>query len=113
MKAGKVWGHTLAIIQNPAMELHRIDVIGGASCSQHLHAHKWNGFHVERGQLEIIIWRLSGTVDRVLLNPGDTCIVPPGELHQFRAVSDTIAFEFYWAAALNPDDIERRTIGHG
>lgn len=112
MKAGKVWGETLQIFSNAAMELHRIEVRGGGSCSQHRHAHKWNGFFVERGGLEIIIWRESGTVDRVLLNPGETCVVPPGEYHQFRAVSNTVAFEFYWAAPLQSGDIDRRTIGH-
>jgi mannose-6-phosphate isomerase-like protein (cupin superfamily) len=111
MKAGKVWGITEAIFANGAFELHRIEATEGGICSEHRHAHKWNGFYVEKGMLEITIWRNSGTIDRLTMQPGDTTIVPPGEYHQFRALSDAVAFEFYWAAPLNPDDIERRTIG--
>lgn len=111
MKAGKVWGTTAAIFQTGAFEMHRVEIHEGGKCSEHRHRHKYNGFYVESGTLEIVIWRESGTVDVVELEQGESTIVPPGEYHRFRALSDVIAFEFYWAAALDPEDIDRRTIG--
>ena len=55
MKAGKVWGVTEALLQNPVVEFHRIEVNKGGECSTHKHAHKWNGFFVEEGELEICL----------------------------------------------------------
>jgi mannose-6-phosphate isomerase-like protein (cupin superfamily) len=52
LKAGKVWGVTEALLQNPVVEFHRIEVNKGGECSTHKHAHKWNGFFVEEGELE-------------------------------------------------------------
>ena len=53
MKAGKVWGETRSLLQNPVVEFHRIVVNKGGECSTHKHSHKWNGFYIEYGELEV------------------------------------------------------------
>ncbi len=75
----------------------------GGACSRHLHRHKWNGFYVERGELLVKVWQLSGTLDETRLGPGDTLEVPPGVEHQFVGLTDCLAFEAYWAAPLAED----------
>jgi len=109
MKAGKVWGATQALFARNNVEIHRIEVEKGGYCSKHKHVGKWNMFYVESGELQVIVW--SGDVqDSTILNAGDETAVPPGQQHQFRAVSDVIAYEIYWAE-LNVDDIVRETVG--
>ena len=111
MKNGKVWGKTWCLHQNPVVEFHRIEVNAGGECSTHKHAHKWNGFFVESGEMIIRVWQNDyDLVDETVLKPGDFCQVKPGVYHQFEGVKDGVAFELYWAE-FNHDDIERRTVG--
>lgn len=110
MKAGKVWGKTEAIFARNNVEIHRIEVEKGGYCSKHRHDHKWNMFFVESGELEVVVWKGDDSHDSTLLLSGDNTAVPPGESHQFRAVTDVIAYEVYWTE-LNTNDIVRETIG--
>ena len=112
MKAGKVWGITELIHANGVLEFHRIETHKGGVCSKHKHKHKWNGFFVESGSLLIRAWKNDyNLVDETILGPGDFTQVKPGELHQFEALEDSVAFELYWAE-FNHNDIERDTVGY-
>ena len=111
IKNGKIWGETCTIFQNPLVELHRIQVMSGYMCSTHLHTHKWNGFFVEKGILEIHIKKNDyDLTDVTRLMPGDFCAVKPGEYHWFYCVEDCIAFELYWPEMLS-EDIKRLNSG--
>ena len=110
MKAGKAWGVTEALFNRNNVEMHRIEVDAGGFCSKHKHEHKWNMFYVEIGELEILTWKDGGVIDCTVLKPGDNAAVPPGEFHQFRAITDVIAYEIYWVD-LHADDIVRETVG--
>lgn len=108
--AGKVWGQTSEIFATSTFELHRIEVRHGRECSKHSHRTKFNGFFVESGALEVTVWQPTGTVDVTVLTAGDSMIVPPGVVHQFRGNLNTVAFEAYWTELLR-DDIVRNTTG--
>lgn len=111
-KAGKVWGQTETIFSNGSMELHRIEIKKGGVCSKHMHKFKWNGFYVEDGKLLIRVWKNNyDLVDETTLHAGEATQVTPLEYHQFEALEDTVAFEWYWAE-FDPDDIEREDHGH-
>ena len=111
MKAGKVWGVTESLLQNPVVEFHRIEVNKGGECSTHKHAHKWNGFFIQEGELEIhVIKNDYDLIDKTVLGPGDFMSVKPGEYHLFKANKDTIAFEIYWPELLS-EDIQRKSVG--
>lgn len=110
MKAGKVWGKTEALFARNNVEVHRIEVEKGGYCSKHKHANKWNMFFVESGELEVIVWKGGEVHDSTILQAGDNTAVPPGEFHQFKAVTDVIAYEMYWVE-LNANDIVRETVG--
>ena len=110
MLSGKVWGSTRCLFDKSAFELHRIEVVPGGFCSKHLHYFKYNGFFVESGELEVTVWKPSGTVDKTLLKAGDSMEVAPREYHRFRSPKGCVAFETYWTV-LYSDDIERETTG--
>jgi mannose-6-phosphate isomerase-like protein (cupin superfamily) len=111
MKAGKIWGETRLLEANGVLEFHRIDIKAGGTCSKHLHRHKWNGFFVETGRLEIRVWKNNyDLVDVTVLGPGEWTKVQPGEYHQFFAHENTVAFELYWAE-FDHEDIKRETVG--
>lgn len=110
-KSGKVWGETSCIVRNPIVEMHRIEIKAGFKCSKHTHLHKWNGFYVESGSLEIHVWKSDyDLVDITVLKTGDYCAVKPGEYHQFVCKEKCVAFELYWPELLT-DDIKRLDIG--
>ena len=112
MQAGKIWGTTALLESNSSLEFHRITVVKGSRCSQHLHQHKWNGFFVESGSLLIRVWRNNyDLVDETILTAGEYTRVAPGEYHQFEGLEDTVAFELYWTDSVHSDDIVRRTAG--
>ena len=51
-------------------------------------------------------------VDETILKAGDYTTVKPGVYHQFVALEDVIAYELYWAPALQHNDIVRETVGY-
>ena len=108
---GKVWGDTSAIIQNALVELHKINVKAGFRCSEHLHEHKWNGFYVESGVLEIHVRKNNYELtDVTVLRAGDFTSVRPGEYHFFVCTEACSALELYWPELLS-EDIKRKNTG--
>jgi len=111
IKAGKVWGETVKILDTPVAELHRISAMAGYRCSRHKHAHKWNGFFVESGVLEIHVVKSSyNLTDVTTLKAGDFTKVPPGEEHFFVCKENCVAFEIYYPELLS-EDIQRTDVG--
>lgn len=112
MIAGKVWGKTELVYNNPIVEFHRIEVNAGYECSTHKHEHKWNGFFVESGTLEIhTVKNNYNLVDITTLHAGDFAVVKPGEFHKFVCREDCIAFELYWPELLSEDIVRQNTGG--
>lgn len=108
---GKVWGDTSVLIQNSLVELHKINVKAGYHCSEHKHEHKWNGFYVISGVLEIHVAKNNyDLTDVTTLRAGDFTTVRPGEFHWFNCVEDCSALELYYPEALS-EDIVRRSVG--
>lgn len=108
---GKVWGDTSVLIQNSNVELHKINVKAGFRCSEHKHEHKWNGFYVISGVLEIHVAKNDyDLTDVTTLRAGDYTSVRPGEFHWFNCIEDCVALEVYYPEALS-EDIVRRSVG--
>jgi len=118
-KSGKIWGTTQAILQNPVVELHRIEIKPGYRCSIHKHAHKWNAFFIESGSLEIHIFgkeppkfvNKDTPMDVTVLRVGESTQVPPGVYHCFVCREECIAFETYWPELLGEDIVRHDTGG--
>lgn len=108
---GKIWGTTCPIIQNPVVELHKLQIKKGYRCSTHRHSFKSNGFYVERGKLSIHVKKNDyNLTDVTTLTNGMFTIVKPGEYHWFEALEDTDCLELYWPELLS-EDIVRETVG--
>lgn len=108
---GKIWGTTQPILKTPLLEIHRITIKKGYRCSRHIHKHKWNGFYVESGILEIhSVKNKYKLTDVTRLVAGAFTAVPPNEEHFFLCVEDCMGIEFYWPEVLS-DDIERLDVG--
>ena len=99
----KAWGKTELLVRTESFEAHRIEVRRGGYCSLHIHKYKYNMIRVETGTLHIDIPTMSPHV----LHAGQSVTIPPGTQHRFRAHEDTIAYEFYWLGAIDPEDIVR------
>jgi len=107
---GKVWGDTRCVFAAHDVEVHRIAVRKGGYCSRHLHHSKHNMFYVDVGELIISLWQPSGQLDLTHLKAGESCDVPPGVLHKFAAIKETIAWEIYFVE-LDQEDIHREDEG--
>ena len=111
MISGKIWGTTQEIFKNNSFEVHRITIKKDGFCSKHKHQAKFNAFLVESGKLEIQVWKNDYVlVDKTILEGQQQTVVKPGESHRFRALEDTIAYEYYWVE-LRGDDIIRDDVG--
>lgn len=113
-KRGKVWGTTQSLFNKNNVEIHRITCKSGGYCSKHKHVHKFNAFFVERGLLEITIYRWDSNKqieDKTVLTAGQSTFVEPGLFHKFKVLEeDTVALEIYWVD-LSEDDIVRDGVG--
>ena len=114
-KQGKVWGETGLLFRRNDIAVCPIAVAKGAYCSKHRHKSKWNLFCVLSGKLAVHTWPADYELEDVtILGPGESCEVPPGLLHRFEALEDTLGVEIYWTE-LDLNDIERKDCGgrHG
>ena len=109
---GKVWGTTSSLFSKNNVEINRITCAKGGYCSKHKHTSKYNMFFVEKGSLEIRVWKNDyDLVDKTVLKEQQNCVVAPGEFHSFRCLEeDTIAFEIYWVE-IDKNDIEIKIVG--
>ncbi len=110
---GKVWGSTSTLFCKNNVEMARILISKGGYCSKHKHAHKYNMFFVESGELKVTIYRNDAgkdIEDVTILAAGHQTYVEPNLYHCFEASEDTIAYEVYWTE-LNQEDIERENVG--
>lgn len=97
IKTGKVWGHTELLVSKPTFELHRIEAVKGGYCSVHLHEDKVNLFCVERGKLQIEVWKKDYDLcDLTVIEVGEQTAVAAGEYHRFTALEPLVCFEVYW-----------------
>ena len=109
---GKIWGSTSILFEKNNVAIHRIVCNKDGYCSKHKHISKYNMFFVERGSLEIDIWKNDyELVDKTVLKEQQSCVVFPGEYHMFKCIDDnTVAYEIYWVE-LKEDDIKRENVG--
>lgn len=110
-KESKIWGTTIEILKTPFVEVHRASILKGGNCSVHKHLYKINGFYVESGQIMIRKFQDNGLIDETVLSAGDYTDCQPNEKHQFRALEDSIVFEFYYPMQIGDVDIERDSVG--
>lgn len=105
-RMGKVWGVTQLGFSFNSTEAHAILVRQGGYCSRHSHSQKWNRFFVLSGRLVVRIFHTEDLCDETIIGEGQVTDVPPGAKHEFEALEDTIAVEFYWVT-LDALDIDR------
>lgn len=114
MMQGKVWGNTTPLFNRHNVEVHYIHIKKGGYCSRHRHKHKYNQFIVFDGKLKVNVWKDYGNgqelTDVTILTNKSECVVPPGDMHNFEALEDTVGLEIYWVD-LDTKDIERYDVG--
>ena len=109
---GKVWGQTSPIFNRNNVEIHRLEINKGGTCSKHYHLHKHNMFFVESGKIEVCIWQKDyDLTDKTILTDTQSSIIKPGLFHQFKAIEDSIVYEIYYTC-LESEDIIRETVGY-
>lgn len=101
MKTDKDWGTTECLLITNNTEIHRLEINKHGKSSYHHHKSKFNAIRVESGKLQII-----HEIGVVTLQPQQQIIFSPGEKHQFIAIEDTVAYEFYWVT-IDTEDIVR------
>lgn len=113
MKRGKVWGETTTVVDSPFVHMERISILPHSRCSVHEHKFRPNGFHVFKGQLTIVVKKNDyDLTDRTVLNPGETTMVDPTELHSFETGKQGCeAIEWYTPQPLDRGDIRRVEVG--
>lgn len=104
---GKIWGVTQLGFALNGVEAHAIHVEAGGYCSRHSHVSKWNRFQVLRGRLMVRLYiNGDGSSDDTIVGVGQVTDVPPGVRHEFEALEDVIAVEYYWTV-IDGGDIDR------
>ena len=104
---GKVWGETSSLFCKNNVEIHRIVCKESGYCSKHKHLGKYNMFFVEEGKIMVRVWKNDyDLVDETTITKGQSCVIKPGEFHQFIVLKDSVVYEIYWVE-LSESDIER------
>jgi mannose-6-phosphate isomerase-like protein (cupin superfamily) len=91
-KVDKPWGFELRFIRTDRYAGKALFIKAGAQLSLQYHEKKDEAFYVQSGTLDLVLGKgADQTVVR--LNAGDSRHIPPGTIHRFRAVTDTLLFE--------------------
>jgi mannose-6-phosphate isomerase-like protein (cupin superfamily) len=112
----KPWGKSRRVHIDRFVQVEEVDILPGGFSSVHHHNKKDNVFYVASGELLVSVFHDDLTeANRIIMKPGDWMVVPAGQKHQFRAVSDVKAYEVYWLddplkkGRIEPEDIDRST----
>jgi len=85
----KEWGEEQWIVNNEKYCGKKMHIKQGYYCSYHMHKIKEETFYVLEGELEVV--HNGGYLQ---VETGETLHIKPGSYHSFRALKDTIFFEF-------------------
>ena len=85
----KVWGEEHWLVNTERYCGKKLVIKEGHYSSYHMHKIKEETFYILQGELEMI-----HNGKYVKLNPGDSFHIKKGEHHSFRALKDTVFFEF-------------------
>ena len=108
----KVWGESIALYRDDAIEVAKVRIKAGGYSSAHRHRGKHNQFVVLTGELRIVYGRQGDS--EITLVKDQTCEVVAGVWHRFVAATYVEALEIYRSADgsnVDPDDIEREDVG--
>jgi len=91
-KVDKPWGFELRFVRTDRYAGKALFIKAGSQLSLQYHETKDEAFYVQSGTLDLVLGRgKDQTVIR--MKPGDSRHIPPGTVHRFRAVTDTLLFE--------------------
>lgn len=91
----KGWGKEIWIENIPEYCGKILVFEAGKKCSMHFHSKKKETMFLQSGRMTIeLIEPESGKGYSVELEPGDSILIPPNQLHQICAVEDSLLFEF-------------------
>jgi len=90
----KSWGSKQRIFEGSNILFDRLDIVKGGFCSEHKHWVQFNKFYIESGLLKIDIHTKSEIYTHLLDDTNNrSIIVPPGLIHKFIALKETICYE--------------------
>lgn len=101
-KIGKNWGFSSNIFLNDSVQIDRIEILKGQSCSKHYHEHKYNLFFVEKGSIIVYTWNDDLKI-KTKLNTYESLVVQPKIYHQFESLENSIVYEIYYTKLDNND----------
>lgn len=91
----KGWGFELWVENIPEYCGKILHFNKDKSCSMHFHMNKKETMWLMRGSLKIeMIDPENGEEYNVVLSPGDSVLIPPGQLHQIHALEESDLIEF-------------------
>ena len=91
-RVDKPWGFELRFVRTDRYAGKALFIKAGSQLSLQYHEKKDEAFYVQSGTLDLVLG--TGKEQTVVrMNPGDSRHIPPGTVHRFRAVTDTLLFE--------------------
>ena len=95
-KVEKGWGHEIWIHNDEKYCGKLLFFEKGKKCSLHYHKLKTETFYLQSGKMECTFYDLDSPDGKrvIIMEPGDMKEVPPGLVHQMRAIEKSELFEF-------------------
>ncbi len=91
-RVDKPWGYEIRFVRTDRYAGKALFIKAGSQLSLQYHEKKDEAVYVQSGTLELVLGR--GEEQTVVrMQPGDSRHIPPGTVHRFRAVTDTLLFE--------------------
>lgn len=89
----KPWGSEELIETNPNYTFKRLFMKAGHSCSLQYHNEKHETIYVLSGKLMFEVGLTIETLEKLILLPGMTYVIPPKTIHRMNGIEDTYYLE--------------------
>jgi mannose-6-phosphate isomerase-like protein (cupin superfamily) len=88
------WGNEIVVTNSKKYLGKRLEMHAGTAGGLQLHVEKDETFLLHSGQALVITDDGHGNLTEATMLPGDVCHVEPGAVHQVRAITDCVFYEW-------------------
>ena len=104
----KPWGHEEILVETEHYRLKILVIRAGHETSVQYHARKHESVYVDGGTLDLLLG-----AERSVLHRGESAVIGPGRVHQFRATDGLGARLIEVSNAVGDDDVFRVSDRYG
>ena len=89
----KKWGEEIVVVSEPEYAMKFMKMHKSFFTSKHFHPTKKETLYVQKGSVNVVVWKENSSEGVFALSKGNQLTVHPRTIHQIVAIEDTVIIE--------------------